>query len=124
MLLKLLNSDSQMGKPKEGELYREVTVDGNRFCLFYGYYEESDRNSLYNDPIPIYPDLIQTPVYTKEGIPIVTAMQDVCERYHGKPSGESCNDCIYFRIKEELFGVCNCLENRRASTDETDVLNE
>ena len=124
MLSKLLQGDGQSVKPKEGELYREVTVGGKQFVLRYGYYEEFDRNSLYNDPIPIYPDLIQNPIYTDDGILIVTAMQDICEYYHGTANGESCNECIYFRKKAELFGLCSCMENRQAPSCKTEVQNE
>ena len=42
------------------------------------------RESPFNDPIPIYPDFIKEPHYTAEGIPIATAMQNVCEFYNGK----------------------------------------
>ena len=64
--------------PVEGELYKEVTVGGRPFRLVYGYYEDFERESPFNEPIPIYPDLLNNPVYTAQGIPIVTAMQYIC----------------------------------------------
>lgn len=95
-------------KPREGELYKEVTVGGKVFELRYGYYEEFERNGRFNDPIPIYPDFIEYPVYTDEGHPIVTAMQDVCANYEcaHDDDGDSCQDCKYFKKHEDLFGIC------------------
>ena len=115
MLTKLLQSNSEQIKPKEGDLYKEVIVGGRLFRLYYGYYEENDRNSMFNDPIPIYPDLLKNPEYTDEGTLIVTAMQDVCARYLGMQSGDSCTECVYFQSDAELFGLCKCLENQNTT---------
>lgn len=94
--------------PKEGELYKEVTVGGRSFRLVYGYYEDFERESPFNEPIPIYPDLLKNPVYTAKGTPIVTAMQDICSDYLGKADGDSCSECIHFQKNAELFGLCSC----------------
>lgn len=99
--------------PKEGDLYKEVTVGGRCFSLRYGYYEDADRNSSFNEPIPIYPDFSREPVYTREGVPIVTAMQDVCVGYRGKDGADTCSDCLYFQKQEELFGLCSCSRNQK-----------
>lgn len=99
--------------PKEGDLYKEVTVGGKTFRLLYGYYEDYERESRFNDPIPIYPDFIKNPLFTDEGIPFVTAMQDICLHYEGKQECDSCADCIHFQKGEELFGLCGCFENKR-----------
>lgn len=114
MLTKFLANETNVPVAlKEGDLYKEFTIGGRTFRLFYGYYEEFERE--YNEPIVIYPDFIQNPVFTDEGVPIVTAMQDVCEHYAGKQGGDGCADCIYFRTSEELFGLCGCVKRRKRS---------
>ncbi len=100
------NDRVQSISPKEGDLYKKVTVSGKTFELHYGFYEEFERE--YNDPIPIYPDLVSEPEYTDEGVPIVTGMQDPCEHYNGKFEGDSCASCSHFKSCEELFGLCTC----------------
>ena len=121
MLTKILMQGAEQSPPpKEGDLYKEVTVGGNTFKIFYGYYEEFERESPSNDPIPIYPDFIKEPHYTAEGIPIATAMQNVCEFYNGKNDEDSsCSDCVFFQKYEELFGLCNCSRNKRESKERT-----
>ena len=115
MLTKILiQSVEQTPTPKEGDLYKEVTISGITFRLLYGYYENFERESPFNEPIPIYPDLIKEPCYTAEGIPIATAMQNVCEFYNGKNDEDSsCSDCDFFQTCEELFGLCNCPQNQK-----------
>ncbi len=93
---------------KEGELYKEIQIDQHRFRLVYGYYEDYERESSFNEPMPLYPDFKKEPRYTESGIPLVTAMQDVCGRYQGREAGDSCADCIYFQKNEDLFGFCFC----------------
>ena len=36
------------------------------------------------EPIPLYPDFIRDPRYTADGMPFITAIQDVCRYYLGK----------------------------------------
>ena len=114
MFTKFFQDDSaQPPAPKEGDVYKELTICGKKFLLLYGYYEDFERESRLNDPMPIYPDFIKEPVYTDEGLPFVTAMQDVCEHYSGREDGESCSDCIFFQKSEELFGFCVCPNSHR-----------
>ena len=99
--------------PCEGDLYRNVEVFGKTFELRYGYYEDKDRRGT---PDIIYPNFKKDPVYTDDGIPYVTMMQDACRFYAGNiDSGDDscCGDCKYFKHGEEWFGVCNCIHNRR-----------
>jgi len=99
----------------EGELYKEVELHGRTFTLYYGYYEECDRQNPLCEPIVIYPDFLKEPVYTDNGEPFVTMMQDVCKSYRGKAkltSDTTCADCKYFERGEEWFGVCKCTYNR------------
>ncbi|MBO5321240.1 MAG: hypothetical protein J6B22_01360 [Clostridia bacterium] len=121
----LMQGVEQSPTPKEGDLYKEVTIFGKTFRLLYGYYESFERESPFNDPIPIYPDFIKEPHYTAEGIPIATEMQNVCEFYNGKNDEDSsCSDCSFFQKYEELFGLCNCPQNKRCCKERADVKNE
>lgn len=105
--------ESQSVTPKEGDLYKEVNLFGKTFKLVYGYYEDFERESSDSEPIPIYPDFIKNPLYTEDGIPFVTAMQDICEHYVGIRDGDSCAECIHFQKCEELFGLCDCSKRRK-----------
>ncbi len=121
----IMQGVEQTPKPKEGDLYKEVTVSGKTFRLLYGYYESFERESPFNEPMPIYPDFIKEPHYTAEGIPIATAMQNVCEFYIGKTDEDSsCSECSFFEISEELFGLCNCPQKKRCCKERADVRNE
>lgn len=99
---------------KEGELYKVIVAYGKSFPLYYGYYEERDRQSPYAEPVEIYPKFKENPVYTDEGIPFVTEMQDVCPHFSGQRHADSiCYDCAYYKKCEELLGICTCPQNRR-----------
>lgn len=107
MFTPVFTDDSlQIPVPKEGDLYKEVTIGNVTFKLHYGYYEDFERNSRFNEPIPIYPDFISQPIFNDQGIPFVTAMQDICEHYSGKGGEDSCSECSHFCKCEELFGLC------------------
>lgn len=121
----IMQGTERLPTPKEGDLYREVTISGKTFRLIYGYYESFERESSFNEPMPIYPDFIKEPHYTAEGIPIATAMQNVCEFYDGKNDEDSsCSDCGFFQRHEELFGLCNCPHNKRYCKERVVVKNE
>lgn len=126
MLTKILMQGAEQSpSPKEGDLYKEVTVGGNTFKIFYGYYEEFERECPFNEPMPIYPDFIKEPHYTNEGVPIATAMQNVCEYYSGKNDEDSsCSDCGFFQSCQELIGLCHCPQNKCAYREKTEVRNE
>ena len=50
-------------------------------------------------------------LYTKDGIPFVTADQDICEWFNPKleiSSENWCNDCEYIEKHEEFIGLCKC----------------
>ena len=97
-----------MQRAKEGDLYGIVSAFGKTFEIYYGYYEEYERQSKYNDPVPIYPDLLREPQYDATGRPIVTAMQIACEHYNGSDREDSCGRCQHFLKGERLFGLCDC----------------
>lgn len=102
-----------MNKIRDGDLYKNVTVSDKTFELRYGYYDEKDRESKFSEPIPIYPDFKTSPVYTSGGELIVTAMQDVCENFEGDSEFDICRECSFFKIQEELFGICSCPKNHK-----------
>ena len=111
--------------PKEGDLYKEITIGDKIFRLLYGYYESFERDNPANEPIPLYPDFIKEPQYTSEGIPIVTAMQNTCEFYNEQHDEDSsCSDCDFFQSSEELFGFCYCPENKRSCKERVVVNDE
>jgi len=96
-------------KPKEGDLYKVITAHGKTFELYYGYYEEIDRHSKYNEPRELYPNFLENPVYTDDGVPFVTAMQKTCKHFKGEVDEDNtCYQCKYYEKCEELLGVCRC----------------
>lgn len=121
----LVQGARQAITPKEGDLYKEVTIFDRTFRLLYGYYENFERENPLNEPMPIYPDFVKNPHYTDDGIPIITAMQNICKFYNGKNDEDSsCSDCSFFQSYEELFGLCNCPRNKRKSKERTVSKNE
>lgn len=98
--------------PKENDLYNIIELHGRRFEIRYGYYEEIDR--AY-EPIPIYPDFIKEPVYTDDGAPFVTLMQNPCESFEpsGRCSDLDCGNCKHMERGEELIAVCRCTSRRK-----------
>ena len=121
MFTTLFAHDTGQGSPREGDLYKRVTVAGRTFELFYGYYEDFERFGKYNDPIPIYPDFISAPEYTEDGIPYVTKMQDICRYYQGNSTDDSCAQCAHFQIGDDLIGLCRCSQKRRHKPSEDTV---
>ena len=101
-------------KPREGELYRRVSVCGKTFVLYYGYYEPFERE--YGDPIPIYPDFLAAPLYTDDGHPLATQMQDMCDLGMLRApclQDRCCGNCVHFSPHEDLFGICTCQDRRK-----------
>ena len=91
---------------KEGELYKTVKIFGKVLELRYGYYDDIDRN---HPPDIIYPDFKKAPIYTDNGEPFVTMMQDACPLFLGDTeitTDTTCADCDYFLRSEEWFGIC------------------
>ncbi len=91
---------------KEGDLYKVINLFGNTFEVRYGYYDEEDRTSKFSEAIPIYPDFLKSPIFTPEGYPFVTQMQDICRYYEGEENSEECFICKHYRQGEDLLGVC------------------
>lgn len=111
----MLQFQSPKERHKEGELYKAVELHGRTFILYYGYYEECDRQNPLCEPIVIYPDFKKQPVYTDGGEPFVTMMQDACKSYRGdtkRTPDTTCAECKYFQHCEDWFGVCVCPKNK------------
>ena len=103
--------------PKEGDLYKELTVFGKTFEIRYGYYEDFERQ--HHEPMAIYPDFVKHPEFTEEGYAFVTAMQDICDHYRGDPGGDTCGECIHFQKGEDLVGLCHCPHKKRSPAPES-----
>ena len=105
--------------PKEGDLFKVIVAHGKSFELRYGYYTDTDRENPYIEPMEMYPNFIENPLYTDEGIPFVTAMQKVCKHFKLKDKhsdqGEDnvCFGCSHYEKCEELLGVCTCKARRK-----------
>lgn len=100
----------------EGDLYKVVTTYGKTFELRYGYYDERDRQSPLCEPAIIYPDFVKEPLFTEDGAPFVTMVQDACAHYRGsgkRTPDTTCAECQHFDQGEEWFGICTCNHNRR-----------
>ena len=94
---------------KEGELYRIIEAHDRKFELYYGYYDEADRQNPDIPPMEMYPDFLRFPVYKKSGEPFVTAMQPPCEHFKGEADEDNtCYQCAHYERCEELLGVCTC----------------
>lgn len=101
-----------MSNIKNGDLYKSIDVFGRRFELCYGYYEDFEKD--IGEPIPIYPNFLKEPIYTEDGYPFVTAMQDACEVAILKPESFGfCSECEHYDEGEEFIGICLCEQNRK-----------
>jgi len=99
--------------PNEGELYKSIEIFGHTFEIFYGYYEECERDNPNVEPMPIYPDFIINPQFTKDGYPFVTKMQDACLRYRGRPSKyPECAECEHYCHGDDFLGICTNEKNK------------
>ncbi len=100
--------------PTEGDLYMKLSLYGHTFELRYGFYEEADRE--YGEPVVIYPDFSNNPIFTKDGYPLVTAIQAPCEHYtvhEGSAPEECCSDCIHYKNGKNEIDICLCEERRK-----------
>ena len=108
------NAPQKNPEHKEGELYRIIEAHGKTFEIYYGYYDEADRQNPYVEPMEMYPNFVEAPVYTEKGIPFVTAMQPPCRYFNGVSDVDNtCYQCAYYERCEELLGLCTCPHNRK-----------
>ena len=118
MFTKILGSDTgQKSQPHiEGELYKIIHLRGKTFEIRYGYYEDCDRYTQYAEPMEIYPNFRDDPVYADDGSPFVTAMQSPCDHFNGIINENStCEDCAFYLQGEELIGICTCARNQKST---------
>lgn len=114
MLRSIFDLQSPIPIPKEGDLFKRLELHGHIFDIYYGYYEEIERENPMIDPMPIYPDFLKEPRYTKDGFPFVTKMQDGCRYFEGSSEkGLECAECRHYRHGDELLGICTCSQNKR-----------
>ncbi len=108
---------SQHDQPREGDLYKRVTVAGHQFELRYGYYEEQERLSY--PPVVLFPDLSEGLLHCEKGYPLVTQVQDPCEFYCPKKGAPDnwCGDCSHYEAEHREIGICRC-EHRRKLSEE------
>lgn len=93
--------------PREGDVYKTLTVGEKEFVIKYGYYCEDDRK--IDEPMPLFPDFKEAPEYTPCGKPLVTRIQDACEHYepHDDLYADGwCCDCKHFEATEQDISVC------------------
>jgi hypothetical protein len=100
-------------RAREGDLYRRIDLHGKTFIIYYGYYDERERESKWDDPIPIYPNFLIDPEHTREGFPFVTAMQDACKGFRGTHPDDGCHGCLHYKGGDDLIGICTCPKNRK-----------
>lgn len=107
---------------KEGDLFKELSVNGRTFKIYYGYYEECERSNPLIEPMPIYPNFIQNPEYTDDGNPYVTKTQDACIHYKGRITKfRECAECAFFAHGEDFIGVCTYPDNKCQSTEKKET---
>jgi len=85
-------------------------------CEVIFYYDEAFKK-YFGD----YPDFDETPKFTPEGKPWVTAMESGCgagvSKSNHKETCFDCGSCLYFRRENpgDLIGICDCPEKRKKS---------
>lgn len=102
-----------MERVAEGTLFKNISLFGKMFEIRYGYYADYERENEENEPIPIYPDFLQSPIFTDDGYPFVTQMQTPCQHGECHHTDACCADCPHFLHGDELIGICRCEKNRR-----------
>lgn len=102
---------SDLNIPREGDLYKALTVAGHPFELRYGYYDDQERALC--PPVVIFPDLTAAPLYCRDGYPLVTQIQDPCEHYATPGTKENwCGDCLHFTGDHWEIGICRCPDRK------------
>lgn len=100
--------NTDIKNPREGDLYKVFEVGGHIIEIRYGYYSEKERGMV--EPLPVFPNFREKQLYSKEGLPLASAIDSACEHY--TPIGENpedcCSDCRCFSGKE--IGICRCKE--------------
>lgn len=107
-----MKAAGDMERRRQTEELRRYDIEGavleTELCL-------DELTGLY---IEILPGLIEKPVYTAKGNPVMFTGEDACS--YGQPrEGESCIDCgsciHYNQMPDTLLGVCRHEKKRKAS---------
>ncbi len=92
--------------------YQEYEVDGIKISIELREDAHSPKVREY------YPDFRKEPVYTKDGRPFTTALEDACPDAEHADDGLciDCTGCKFYRKAAEktLFGVCMNDKKRKA----------
>ena len=106
---------SKKAQRKEGELYKVIEAHGATFEIYYGYYDDADRQNPHVEPMEMYPNFLVESKYTADGIPFATALQPPCKYFKGEPDEDNtCYQCSHYKKCEELIGLCLCKARRKA----------
>ena len=88
-------------------IIRRYCLDGDTCEVLFFYDTQCERH------FGEYPDFEETPRYTENGWPWVTAMQDGCphgiNRYSQEERCLDCGSCQFFRQEQQsdLVGICS-----------------
>ena len=94
---------------EEKHLHKLYQVGGRSFAVYLEYDEQMGES------YPAYPDFEASPVYTEEGYPFATAVQESCPHVKVKslkatmPS--DCGDCAWLYREHTPYdpiGICMC----------------
>ncbi len=100
--------------PREGDVYKVIQVGDKTFEIVYGYYSEEEKQ--WGEAMPILPDFTKTPIYTIDGEPLITRIQDACEFYEVSENKEGdfwCADCVHNKSPKDEISICGCKHNRK-----------
>lgn len=90
------------------EIYKTFKFDNVEIKVKFRFCEKSKKY------IGEYPDLEEAPLFTKNGTPIVMALQDKCLNYTAEEESVDCGSCDYFKpnSKGDLIGACTNNERK------------
>lgn len=83
--------------------FRHYNIEGTEFDVPLVY------NDMVHRDLEEYPDIVETPIYTKAGYRIVLCLEDACEFAEAAepPRCIECAECKFFdRVENSLLGVC------------------
>ena len=98
------------------EKKKQYQIEGASLTIPLQYDQQSGKY------MEIYRDLIENPVYTATGHPIILTVEDACDFGEQKDQNEPLIDCgsckFYEQLPNTLIGVC-MHEKRRMKTEKT-----
>ncbi len=90
--------------------FRHYEIEGTSFDVPM-YYDELAKKDL-----EVFPDIVETPIYTEKGHRIVLCLEDACEFAEAIESRcIECAECKYFdRVEDSLLGICRNKKRRKS----------